>query len=348
MAKFLAVVLGALIGVGVVYFVVVQPRQAARSHQAGATGAASSTSAGEGQSDVKGPEVRAPAPKGEEKPLTADEVAAAAAGLTDEDDVVRGSALEQWGALVEMGSESAPRIAVHPELVEAVRPLIDGMPEFRLIPYVEAWGGTPWWVREFPEAHGRYTAWRATANDNIWLPYAYDQLDRFDPDADREQIRGILEVLLRSSSAKVRKRSLESAAHYLGSESRQYAMEMLRDPENSVARLAWLVAAKTGGVPNPQFDWANGPRFVGEAVLYTLAVQSPEEAMSVCDMLAGDPVVSQWYESTIPLIRDRASGRSDRETIVTVNPGAGPGRVFEEAIRVEELLSGNYPQYVQE
>lgn len=336
MAKFLAVVLGAAIGVGIVWFFVVRPAPPAAP--AAATSPAASTST------PKGTPPKTPAVT----PLAASELAAAIEALTSDDDVVRGSAIEQWGELVSTPDGDRPRMALYPKLVDGFRAKIDAMPEDRLIAYVDAWGPLPWWVNNFPAAHGRYTAWRATAIDNVWLPYAYDQLDRFDPMADREAIRGILEVLLGSSVGKVRFRSLESAAHYLGDGCRPYAMALLKDPENSVARLAWILASKTGGVEIVDFDWHTGPRFVGEAVLYTIAGDDPDEARSICDFIETDPVIANWYIGVTQLTRLRAGGAPDHEVIVNINPGEGPARVFEEAIRADELLSGNYPQYVQE
>jgi hypothetical protein len=337
MAKFLAVLVGAAIGLGVVWFVVIQPKRAAPT---GGSPAAVTTP--EGATTEERPAVPAPVA------LTAAEVSAAVAALTSEDDVVRGSAIEQWGAVVKVAEGERPLIVLQPALVSAFREALAGMPEDRMTAYVEAWGPTTWWVEHFAAAHGRYTAWRAGADDNIWIPFAYDQLDRFDPDADREVIRGIINVLVRSNVAKVRRRTLEAAAHYLGPESRVYALGLMRDPENAVARLAWVVAAKTGGVEGAEFDWQTGPRFVGEAALYALAVEDPAGAVAACEFIEGDPVISSWYRETTPLIRARAGGATDRETIVTINPGYGPARIFEEAIRVDELLSGNFPQYVQE
>lgn len=339
MAKFLAVVLGAAIGVGIVWFFVVRPAPP------GAPAAATTPSP---SASAESPKTGSSAESPPVTPLAAADLAAAIEALTSDDDVVRGSAIEQWGELVSTPDGDRPRMAQHPELVNGFRARIDAMPEDRLIAYVEAWGPLPWWVNTFPAAHGRYTAWRATAVDNVWLPYAYDQLDRFDPLADREAIRGILDVLLRSSVGKVRFRSLESAAHYLGDECRPYAMAMRSDPENSVARLGWILASKTGGVETVEFDWHTGPRFVGEAVLYTIAGQDPDEARSICDFIETDPVIANWYLGVTQLARLRAGGAPDREVIVNINPGTGPARVFEEAIRAEELLSGNYPQYVQE
>ena len=339
MARFLAVVLGALIGLAVVWFGWVQPHRAAQqpgSPAAATTGEASASAA------PKAP----PAPPA----LKDAEVADALAALTSDDDIVRGSAIEQWGAKVQTpdGKGTIERIALQPALLAALRDKLASMPEDRLILYVEAWGPTEWWIENFAQAHGRYAAWRASADDPIWIPYAYDQLDRFNPETDLESIRAIHEVLLKSSVSKVRRRTLESAAHYFGADSRVYALAHLKDPDNAVARLSWIIVAKTGDIDTSTFDWPTGPRFVGEAVLYALALHDPEQANAVCDFVDSDPVIGKWYHDVVPFIRDRASGKTDRETIVTANPGQGPARIFEEAIRVDELLSGAHPEYVQE
>jgi hypothetical protein len=83
-------------------------------------------------------------------------------------------------------------------------------------------------------------------------------------------------------------------------------------------------------------------------VLYALALHDPVQANAVCDFVDTDPVIGKWYHDVVPFIRDRATGKPDREVIVTANPGQGPARIFEEAIRVDELMSGEHPEYVQE
>jgi len=335
MARFLAVVLGALIGVGVVWFFVVKPRQATQSGASPAqvTAADSSPPTGSGS-----------------KPLTEAQVAEAIVALTSDEDVVRGSAIEQWGEKIQApdGKSTIERIALQPALMAALREKLKTMPDDRLMVYADAWGSTDWWVENFAQAHGRYSAWRAGADDTVWVPYAYDQLDRFDPKNDADSIRAIIDVLIKSKTPKVRGRVLECTAHYFGQGSRPYALAHLNDPDNAVARLAWLITAKTGEVDTTTFDWATGPRYVGEAVLYAMAMHNPEQLNATCEFIETDPVIAKWYEAVIPFMRDKATGREDQDVIVTLNEGQGPARIFEEAIRVDALLSGDHPEYVQE
>lgn len=247
----------------------------------------------------------------------------AARRLTSADATVRARAIGKWSR--PKGQSKTPALFNDWAVMDALRPRILSAPGEAVRDLGDSFAEFPQWVDQFPVGQEKYIIVLASDPDPGAGAWGLRQIRRFDPDQQLGRIATALDFLVDHADAQVRLAALEHASHYLGSNAEPIVAKRLDDPDETVARTAWLHLAVINPSSGYTARWREAPDRVAYAMLYATAVTNPIEVKAIIAETSRDDALFARMRDVPFLLKYITDGNRPDQFV--------PGATMDDAVR---------------
>lgn len=263
--------------------------------------------------------------------------------LVSPNDALRRAAIADWSEPT--GPADTPRLFTEPKAVEALRPLIPSAQDPAIADLGDAFASRSEWARQLPLAALRYLALRAADASPSDASRAMARLREIPVGANATEVALALSQFTQNPDPRVRIAAMDNAAHILGRDAEQIVVLLLDDPDNDVARNAWLHLAAIRPTTGYTAQWRPAPLPVREAMVYATAVLSPVQINAILNEFL-ESRNHYGLENCGMLYKYTAEGGHPDGFIATPEMGEEVGVLFEDARRARRILTGDRPDLI--
>jgi hypothetical protein len=264
----------------------------------------------------------------------------AAHALTSPDAQQRADAIAHWSEPA--GPAKTPRLFTDFDVMDALRLDLPGASDQALRDLGDRFADAPQWIDQFPAAQERYLLILAADPDPSAGAEALRQIRRFNPSDELGRIANVLDKLTEHPDPAVRVAALEHAAYYLGRKEEPMVTKLLDDPDEHVARTAWLHMAFIDPASGHTAKWRDAPWRVGHAMLYAAALSNPDQVQAILKEAEDDKRLNGVLGGSAFLLKYIADGNPPDQYVPGENVDDRGRSLAEEARRAHWLLEGTH------
>lgn len=266
----------------------------------------------------------------------------AAQRLTSPEASVRERAIAHWSE--PSGPGDTARLFTDFDVMDALKTQLPAASDEALRDLADHFADAPQWVDQFPDAQERYLLILAGSKDQASGAKALRQLKRFNPSDDLARIAKVLDKLTSHPDPAVRLSALEHAAHYLGRNAEPMVTRLLDDPDQKVARTAWLDLAFIDPASGHTGRWREAPTPIATAMLLSTAYTNPSQLQDILKTIVDDELLMSKFGDAPYLLKYVADGNPIEKFTLKSTQDDVLASLVDDAGRAHKLLTGKHPE----